>query len=164
MIGGIIMILSSNGLKNQLLANIMMSDLTAYPVKSIFGSMIAETTDLSSAEQKIVNMILKRVQALINKRNEIVHSTWFVGWAHPDAVTFDEAHGHKLARLKSGAGLKGFNFKSEDFDKISAECDLVNALVLRLWMAVIGGDSIAENFVVLESGEVAIPSTNSIRI
>ena len=156
---GITMMLSMNGLNNQQLAHIMLAELTAYPTKSIFGAMIAEIRELSDRDRQIVNGILKRVQDLIDRRNDIVHSTWFVGWASPENPVFDEVSGHKLTRGKSGAGVKGFKFKSKDVDELSDECDLVNELVMRLWGAALRGRSIGNNFIVSEKGEISVPTT-----
>ena len=160
---GIVFLLSKNGLKNQQLAHVMMADLTAYPIKSIFGSMIAESVVLNDRERRIVDLILKRVQGLIDKRNDIVHSTWSVGWAATDAVKFDTVGGYKLTRGRAGARAKSFTFKSGDFDKFSLECDDVKELVYRLWRTVLMGRSIVNDFVILDSGEVAVPSKDKIR-
>jgi|GEM_PF-1220606 len=158
---GITMMLSMNGLKNQQLSHIMLAELTAYPTKSIFGSMIAEVGELSDKDKQILNGILKRIQTLIDSRNDIVHSTWFVGWASPKKPIFDEVSGHKLTRGKSGADVKGFKFKSKDFDELSHECELVNELVMRLWGVALYGNSIEKNFVVSVNGEISVPPVES---
>ncbi len=158
---GITMMLSRNGLGNQQLSNIMLAELTAYPTKSIFESMLAEIIKLSNKDRQIVKGILKRVQSLIDTRNDIIHSTWFVGWANPEATSFDEVSGHKLTRGKHGAGVKGFKYQSSDFDRLSDECELVNELVMRLWGAALHGTSIEKNFTITKSGEIKVPQKSN---
>lgn len=160
MTNGITVSLAKDGLKNQKLSNIILAELTAYPIKSIFASIIAETVDLSDKEKRIVNIILKRIQRLIDERNNIVHRTWFVGWASSVATKFDEVSGVKLMRGKTGGGSKVVSLKSEDFDNLSAECDSVNELVSRLCAVVAGGYAIGANFAISDSGEVVVKYAN----
>lgn len=149
---GITFFLSQSGLKNQQLSNIVLADQTAYPMKTMFGAMIYELVSLGDEERLIVREILKQVQALIDRRNDIVHSTWFVGWASPSDTDFGEVSGLKLTKGTSGAGVKGFSFTSTDFDQFSDECDSVSTLVNRLRIVVMSGRSIEANFYFDESG------------
>lgn len=151
---GIGFILSKHGLADQQLSNIMLAELTAQPMKNILASMIPQIMELSDTDKHILKSILKRVQFLIDKRNEIIHSTWFVGWARTTDTEFDTVHGYKLTREKSGIGAKSFRFRSEDFDKFSDDCDLVAHLVKTLWGAVVNGDKITDDFVISEDGEI----------
>jgi len=122
--------------------------------------MIYETLELKDEEQQIFKIILKRVQTLIDSRNNIIHSTWFVGWANPQDIDFSEASGHKLIKGKSGAGVKNFKYTSSDFDKLSNECDAVVELINRLWACTTGNYEISKNFIITETGSVSVPSNN----
>jgi len=157
---GITFFLSQNGLKSQQLSHIVLADQTAYPMKTMFAAMIYELVNLSGEERRIVKEILKQVQTLIDRRNDIVHSTWFVGWASPSDTDFGDVSGHKLTKGRSGASVKGFDFTSTDFDQVSDECDSVSTLVNRLWVTVMSGSPIENNFYFDESGEL-IGSPNS---
>lgn len=153
---GITSFLSQNGLKNQKLSNIILADQTAYPIKTIFGSMIPEIVNLNEQERRIVKAILKQVQDLIDERNNIIHSTWFVGWAHPDDTDFSNAPGHKLTKGKAGAGVKAFDYTSADFDKFSDKCDSASELIQRLWEVIHLNKRIENNFNISDSGNVTV--------
>lgn len=158
---GITFFLSQSGLKNQQLSNIVLAGLTAQPVKNMFSAMIYEFIKSSDSERKIVKEILNQVQSLIERRNDIVHSTWFVGWANPSDTDFREVSGHKLTKGSSGAGVKVFNFTSADFDQFSDDCDSTSALVKRLWGVIIAEMSIESNFYYSDSGElIGAPNPN----
>ena len=142
----IIFILYDSGLKNQQLANIMLAGHTAEPLKSILHSLIGETVQLNENEKKIIKNIFARIQKLIESRNNIVHSTWFIGWSNKTMIDFSEASGYKLHRNKDGKATKTFKYKKEDFKKLSKEAEILYKLVLRLHGCISGNYSIEKNF------------------
>ena len=152
-------LLQKGGLKNQRLANVMLADLTAYPLKSIFQAMIPESSELSQEERNICDKIFSRTQRLIERRNDIIHSTWFVGWAHPDDTDFSEIAGAKQARGKQGAAIKSFKHTAADFEAFARECDEVAKLLHRLSACLIGDFKIIKNFMVSADGSVSTPSS-----
>lgn len=156
---GIIMLLGKSGLHNQRVGQVLLAEVTAYPLKSILQAMIAEVILLQLDEKAICDKIFARVQRLIDRRNVIIHSTWFVGWAHPDDTDFSTASGHKWARGKQGADIKSSTQTVENFDEFSVECDHVAALVYRLWGCIIGGHQLAKNFTVDGVGNVTCPDS-----
>ncbi len=111
----IIFILYDSGLKNQQLTNIMLAVHTAEPLKSILHSLIGEAVRLNENEKEIIKNIFARIQKLIESRNNIVHSTWFIGWSNKTMIDFSEASGYKLHRNKDGEATKTFKYKKEDF-------------------------------------------------
>ena len=154
---GITFFLHKGGLRNQQLSNNLLAKITAGPLKDIFEAMIPDVVSLSEPDQIIVNKILKRTQELIESRNNIIHSTWFVGWASSKDTEFTNASGQKLTRSKSGVVVKHFDWKSEDLDKLSKECYEVKILLHRLWICIHNDFKISNNFDINEAGEVSIP-------
>ena len=142
----IIFILYDSGLKNQQLANIMLAGHTAEPLKSILHSLIGETVRLNENEKKIIKNIFARIQKLIESRNNIVHSTWFIGWSNETMIDFSEASGYKLHKDKDGEVIKTFKYKKEDFKKLSKKAEILYKLVLRLHVCISGNFSIEKNF------------------
>src|SRR5688572_14581111 len=78
-------LLRAHGLNHQGLENALLSGLTAEPTLTIFRSAINEARreTMSDADKKILKNICSRIKDLIETRNDIVHRTWFVGWASP---------------------------------------------------------------------------------
>jgi hypothetical protein len=153
---GITFLLHKGGLANQRLAQIMLAELTAYPLKSILQAIIGELAASSPDNQKICDKIFSRVGKLIEQRNDIMHSTLFVGWAGEQDTDFSQAGGSKPSRGKSGAGTKSSTYTAQDFDNFAKECQLVAGLIHRLWTCVHGDYQIAKNFVLRENGDVSV--------
>ncbi len=152
-------LLHKGGLKNQRLANVILADLTANPLKSIFQAMIPESSELSQEESNICDKIFFRTQKLIERRNDIIHSTWFVGWANPDDTDFSEVTGAKRARGKQGAVFKSLKHTAADFEAFARECDEVAELLHRLLACLIYDFKIIKNFVVSADGSVSTLSS-----
>jgi len=142
----IIFILDDSGLKNQQLANIMLADHTAEPLRSILRSLIGETVPLNKNEKEIIKNIFARIKQLIESRNNIAHSAWFIGWSNDTMIDFSEATGYKLHKDKDGSATKIFKYKKEDFEKLSKEAEILSELVFRLHACILGKFSIEKNF------------------
>jgi len=154
----IIFLLHKGGLKNQRLANVLLADLTAYPLKSIFQAMVPESSQLSREEQVICDKIFTRTQKLIEQRNDIIHSTWFVGWASSSDTDFSEVTGMKQARGKRGADFKAFKHTAAEFEAFAQECDEVAKLLRGLSACVTSDFQIAKNFLIDVNGNVSTPN------
>ena len=120
--------------------------------------MVAEACNLDNPDRLIANKIFKRVGDLIETRNNVIHSTWFVGWAGAEDTDFSEVDGHKLSKSKDGASVKGFDYKASDFRRLSDECELVTKMVNRLWATVAFGRKLSKNFVVGDDASVHLPA------
>lgn len=142
----IIFILDDSGLKNQQLSNIMLSDHTAEPLRSILHSLIGETVQLNENEKKIIKNIFARIQQLTRSRNDIVHSMWFIGWRNKTMIDFAEASGYKLHKNKDGSATKIFKYEKVDFEELSKEAEILSELVFRLYVCIISKFCIEKNF------------------
>jgi hypothetical protein len=154
---GITLLLGQHGLQSQRLAQVLLADSTAYPLKSILQAMIAEIVSLPPNDKSICDKIFARVQKLIQRRNDIIHSTWFVGWASSEDTDFSAASGHKWTRGKQGADIKSATYTSADFEAFAIECDIVAGLIRHLWGCIIYDRQLEKNFVMDAQGNVACP-------
>jgi len=139
-------IIHGQGLKNQRVANILLAGYTADPLRTLLESLIGETVDLNNNEKNIIKNIFSRIQKITEKRNDIVHSTWFIGWGNETTQDYTDAPGHKLHKNKQGAALKAFNYKSDNFSEFVEEAEKLSSLVLRLHGCITSGFSIEKNF------------------
>ena len=152
---GVISLMQLSGLKSYQVGEILLAELTAHPLKSMLQALLAELLVLSTDDRKICDNLFARTQKLIEQRNNIIHSTWFVGWAHADDTEFSDALGQKLSRGKTGAKAKTFTYKAEEFRLHSAECKKVSTLLFRLNACALRGRSISKNFVTSKTGVVS---------
>jgi hypothetical protein len=149
---GIQQILSKSGLANSNLTNIILADQTAYPLKSMLQAMLAEVGNFDDSDRVISNAIFKEAGELIEKRNDIIHSTWFVGWASETDTEFGTTDSVKYTKGKLGAGIKSFTFSASEFSQLVVECEIITKKINRLWSVVFTGRKVSNNFVV--SGKV----------
>ncbi len=150
----IIFMIHGQGLKNQQVANIFLAGYTADPLRTLFESLFGELVKPNDNERKIIKNIFSRIQKLTEKRNDVVHSTWYIGWGNEQTQDFSEAPGHRLHKNKQGAALKSFKYKAEDFSAFVEEAEKLSSLVMRLHGCITGGFSIEKNFKTNESGNV----------
>ena len=155
---GIVVILLRNGLKNERLGDALLSGVTADPLRKAFGALIKEALKdhADATDAMIVDYILKRVQELTETRNDVIHRTWFIGWASPSDTDFSLASGSKIKHGKKGVDFSLREYKVEDFDKFSAQADEISGLVNRLYVAVATGISLSKNFAIDSNGRVTI--------
>src|SRR5687767_164011 len=67
--------LQSDGLRTQRLADAVLAGLTADPLRKIFGAVLAEVRADDEQDKKIIANVLKRVQKLTERRNDVIHRT-----------------------------------------------------------------------------------------
>ncbi len=145
------------GITNQQVSTIILAGVTAEPLRTLFESLVAELVQLNEAERKIVKDAVNRFQKLTQERNDIVHSTWFVGWGNESTSDFSEASGHKLHKDRSGAAVKSFRRRAEDFATLTLEATSLSHVFLRLNGCFQLETSVEKNFVVSDGGHVSVP-------
>ena len=151
----IMTILSKEGLGNQQVMQILLSDLTAEPLRSLVGSLIPETQQLSETDRKIVSKILNSVQDLAKNRNDVLHGTWFIGWASIGDTEFKNAPGIKYKKDKNGVATKTFNWTVDDFNELTEEATKVWRLLARVNGCIAGTFTLEKNFVFGEDGSLS---------
>ncbi len=154
---GILFLLDQAGLHNQNISQVLLAGVTADPLRTLFESLVAETQTLNDIELKMVKNALKRFQKLTEERNDIVHSTWFIGWGNENTTDFSNAAGMKYHKNKSGAVVKSFGRKAEDFVKLSQEAESLYKIFMRLQGCFGTGFKVQKNFVLSNNGQVSVP-------
>ena len=149
--------LHNEGIKNQKVIQVLLANHTAEPLRVLFESLISVTQSLSQEESKIINSVLKRFQELTSKRNDIIHGTWYIGWAATTDTDFSTAIGLKHHRNKAGTTMKRFEFSTCDFDVLTQEAEALAAIIQRLGSCFTVGFSITSNLKSDENGFVSVP-------
>ena len=147
-------ILQRQGLQNQHVTNILLAGLTASPLQSLLESLIGELVELNDNEKKIVKNIFSRIQKIIERRNNIAHSTWFIGYGSRATEDFSETSGFKLHKNKQGSKSKIFNYKAADFLDFSKEAKKLSGLIGKLDGCINLEFSIENHFEINEAGNV----------
>ncbi len=159
----ILQMLQAHGLTNQKVSQVMMAELTAWPLLSIYQALIAETLELTEIEKRVCKQLCTQVDKLIQRRNEIIHATWFVGWAGCDDTDFSEASGHRWKRDKSGSEISVEKQEAKAFLLFAKECLETADHLMALPVIALSGDlKIERNYCINSEGKVArLPSNDS---
>jgi hypothetical protein len=157
---GIIFLAHLQGLKNPKLMQAITAELTASQLLKAYQSIAIDMPGLTRAGKGILSKIHKRAMALIEKRNDIIHGTWFIGWASPHDVDFSSCAGFKFKNFKQGVQMTNLKINEEEFRPIIAECEDVADLIYRAWGCFIIGSDIEKNFVVNDR-TVSVPTANN---
>ncbi len=144
-------ILAREGLQNERVMHVILAALTAEPLRTLVQSLIHETLTLSDTDKKIVRKLLNRMQELTKTRNEVLHGTWFIGWAGVDD-DFSNAPGIKIKSNKEGAVVKSFNWNVADFEELTSEVIQLANLFGRLNGCIAEDSKIESNFVINPDG------------
>jgi len=153
-------LLIASGLKNDALANAVLAGLTADPMLTIFRAVVFEYRgdSLDAPDRKILDNVVTRVRKLIESRNDVIHRTWFVGWAAEFDTDFGEVMGWKFKNSGKGVEFRPLHFTRADFDTLSVRADELSAAVGRIDGCLLMGTTFAKNFVVDEQGNAQIPA------
>lgn len=117
MSNAILFALHNAGLRDQQLGNAMLAGLTASPLREMALSVFAHVYRDDDASAKIVRELAARTQMLTNTRNEIIHSTWFIGWASSEDTDFSRASGMKRKNTKAGPVASSLSHSVTEFDR-----------------------------------------------
>ncbi len=154
-------LLQQGGLRDQRVSQILLAGMTAEPLRTLYASLVAQTQTLTEDDRIISSNAVSRFQKLIEERNDIVHSTWFIGYGNEDTVDFSQAHGLKFHKNKNGLAIKSFGRKAEDFQVLSEEAQSLFDIFIRLYGCMLIGLPLEKNFHVSADGRVSV--TQSIK-
>lgn len=153
--------LQRDGLRTQALAQALLAGQTADPTRRIFTAVIAAVLhDAPDSERAILSNIDKRLQEMIEVRNDIIHRTWFIGWASKDDTDFSTTSSWKIKNTKTGPKFVPRSGSVEDFDRLSSRADELAELaelVKRLQGCLALGKKLSECFDVAANGDVRLP-------
>ena len=154
-------LLHMNGLRHGGLTNAVLSGLTADPMLSIFRASIVEARKgrMTAADTAILKNVVSRIRKLIEVRNDVLHRTWFVGWAAPSDEDFSSVTGWKHKNTSQGAEFRPVDFTKADFDTHSVEADALTGIVNRMAGCLLLDRSFASNFDVDQDGTVRVPAS-----
>ena len=159
---GILFLLDQAGLRNQRAAHILLSGQTAEPLKTWLFSLIGELKKPDEKEANLLKKVGERIQKLTEIRNDVVHSTWFIGWASTEQTDFSEAPGFKLHKSKKGAEYKQFRYKAADFEKFATEAIALADLVFTINAACVTKTPLTQMLSVAPDGTVCCQGTGNV--
>jgi hypothetical protein len=135
---GIQLILDERGLQGRRLSAIAVAKLTADPILDMFFSMAAEVGEgWTNQDRKVVSGLRKRASAMVERRNEIVHSQWVVGWLHPSDEEERRYPASRYWRDASGFKFRSLTYSPLEVERLAAEAQLVGVDIVTFGVAVL---------------------------
>lgn len=118
-------------MRQQKISNIFFAELSAHSLVKIYKSIVLLDTDLDKFTTALLSSLHNRTQNLITKRNEIVHGTYFIGWASQDDVEFSTSPGFKNMNTKDGGVMRQLELNKENIEILINECDFLSDFYIR---------------------------------
>lgn len=151
-------LLHHEGLRNRQVSNVLLAGMTAEPLRALLIALVREVKrDLSVEDWKIFDKLMHQFQQMIGQRNDVIHSTWFIGYASVQDTDFSNASGYKHHRNKKGASVKTFDVSVSHFDSLADQAGELASLFMQLDACFAYGDSIRNSFMVDINGNVCFP-------
>jgi hypothetical protein len=117
-----------SGAQGQRMSRIMLADMTADPLRALLQSLVGEAVILDTRDSKLFDDAMKRFQNLIEARNTIVHSRWFVG----QDENASRVRGVKIDKNKAGVRINWLTSGPLAFDRLSDDADALTETLGRL--------------------------------
>ncbi len=143
---GIGTLLQKNGLKSSNLVDILVGDLTIFPLQSIYRAIIVEMVKLSEKEKRIVDLIFKRVINLGEKRNQFIHAAWFIDFKNLEDLKNGLLVQYRPGYSKSGAKESPGKIPIEEIKKQINESRNIGELLEELHLCFYSGTKIEKRF------------------
>lgn len=113
-------LLEKDGLKDTRLSGILLSDQTAYPLITKLKTIIAVVFETNPDIVKHLNPLFNFCLDIIEKRNKIIHGTWFVGIGKNNSTDFSVAYGSKVkAKPNKGLDIDFMEYNPTHFETLT---------------------------------------------
>lgn len=139
-------------MRQQQVANIFTSDLTADPLSRVFRSILLLTLeDYQRQEQrpeieKLLSNLCSRIDKVNKTRNTFLHGTWFINYASEEQQDFSLAKGMKATNTAKGLRLDHMEHDVDSFSESTEECRTLRELVLGFGVCMISDIDLLKNF------------------
>jgi hypothetical protein len=155
-------ILEAHGLQNAWkITDIMVGDLTAFPLQSILRALVAETRGLSEEESKIITGIFKRAAKLAEERNRLIHSAWYIDYKSRGDLLTDTFVRYRPGYSKHGAKTSPTQHSLAEIEEWTNEAEDLQQLIRHLGECLRQGRSIEDGFEIDADGRVRVRSRES---
>lgn len=129
-----------------------LAELSADPMLRVFKATFAIAINECGGDEKqlargrdVLKDVCRRTQDMIAIRNEIVHGTWFIGWAGVGDEDFSVASGGKTKNTRDGVEHRQIDRTKVEFDLHSESCLQLADLINRLQVVILHSET--RNFI-----------------
>jgi hypothetical protein len=147
----IVGVLGKEGLAEGL-ARAPLVGLTARPLFKSFKAVVTELRKDDPKDMRILENVSKRVGDLIEKRNDVIHRTWLIGWGHPE--DFSKAKGERFKLTRRGVESQRREVTVEHFQSLSWEAEELSDIVMIMLFCLASGSPFSKLLKMEEDGTV----------
>jgi hypothetical protein len=127
---GIWAVLEANGLKDAwYLTDIFVGDLTAFPLQNIFRALISQTRKCNAEEKLALGDIFKRMAAITETRNSVLHSAWYIDYKSRADLLTDTYTKYRPGYDKAGAKPTPTKHSIEEVERAAVGCLTLSELI-----------------------------------
>lgn len=148
---GIATMLTQHGLHDQRLSDVMLAELTAMPLIRMYRSLVFELLSPTADDAKLLKQLFSWLVSMTERRNEIVHSTWYLGRTSLGPDNFSIASTVRIKRSGSGVETRISKVLPADLLAFEDECYEAYGAIDRLTGCVTDGGPL-ERVLVLPGG------------
>jgi hypothetical protein len=124
---------SGLGLKNQPLANVVLARASAAELTELAGAMYREFRPNDHEGALALDPILKRIDRLRERRNQLIHAAWTLGLPDEDGGVEHVAHSLSFRRDRgTGQVVREMTLRPADFDELTTEATRLQVYAIRL--------------------------------
>lgn len=127
------------GLSEQEFIRVLLADQTAAPLITKLRAIISIFYRDKPSEITHTDPLFKFCFLINEQRNEIIHGTWYIGWASVGQTEFDIASGMKDKVTKKGVEMNSYSYTPAKFDELTEKMKMTSVLLNRLTGCVTGG-------------------------
>jgi hypothetical protein len=151
--------LTTASAKHQMLMNIVLhhSSMTAWPLfeiaRALYGEMINDADyKIPAKEGEVIKGVLKQIATeysnLLSNRNNMVHGTWYIGWASAADQEFSDLKIAKYKATSSGFTAADTPKNTTELQSLTERCKHNAFLIglLNITFTMPGGPRTHENF------------------
>jgi hypothetical protein len=143
---GIEHILMRQGLPGGKITEILIGDMTLFPLQNVFRALLVEAGKLDSNENAIIDNIFTRICKIGEERNTIIHSAWFIDFKNPEDIENRLLIKYRPGASKHGAKESPSKYPLENIKKLTSQTRALHDLIDELNMCIFRNVSIASRF------------------
>lgn len=143
------------GNKDEMYVKTLTTGMSAKSLLIAYRSIAVRVRKLSTDEQKILTNIYNQIEALILKRNNMLHAAWFGPTSTQRYSEMLSIEGRKVQHTKNGIADKDLILSPETFDPLIEQCRRLH-LILTMVVMSLNTPDFSSNFKYNSEGLIAL--------
>lgn len=123
------------GNENEMIIRALTTEMNAMPLLKAYNSIAMNIRELTNDEKALLSKIYKQAKDLIERRNKLVHGTWFARPPMEGDETQAWASGLKDTHTKTGVDRRYFLLSVEEFRPFIDECKNLSGVISLIALA-----------------------------